>query len=165
MQRIIKSDKIPAKSLILQDKVEIDYCDSFQIIRNVDDTIDNIVTQTFKVPDWIDYLMRLRNSVVRIFGLRVGDKRDVNISPHYSIGSRAMYFTVINRNDNEIVMAENDRHLNFIVSVMRKSNGINSTVSITTVVKFNNVFGRIYFLFILPFHKLIIKSLLKRLVL
>ena len=36
------------------------------------------------------------------------------------------------------------------------------TFTITTVVKFNNRLGRLYFFFIRPFHKVIIRSMLKR---
>ena len=162
MQLIRKSNKIPNNSLILQDIKGFDYCDSFQIIRNVNDTIDKITTEIFIVPEWVDSMMRFRNSIVRLFGLKGGDKRNVNIVEYYSIGSKAIYFTVIDRNDNEIVMAENDKHLNFRVSILLERGEINSNVTFTTIVKFNNVLGRLYFLIILPFHRLIIKSLLKR---
>lgn len=162
MQLIKKTHKVPENSLISQDLWRFDYCDSFQIIENVNDTIDNITTRILIVPEWVDKLMRFRNSIVRLFGLKVGDKRDINIAEYYPIGSKAIYFTVIDRNNNEIVMAENDKHLNFRVSILIGRNDINSNISFTTVVKFNNIFGRIYFLLIVPFHRLIVKSLLRR---
>ena len=39
---------------------------------------------------------------------------------------------------------------------------VEQTFTITTVVKFNNRLGRLYFFFIRPFHKVIIRSMLKR---
>lgn len=162
MQRINKTHKVPENSSITQDLWGFDYCDSFQIIENGNDTIDNITTRILIVPEWVDKLMKFRNSIVRLFGLKVGDKRDIDVAEYYPIGSKAIYFTVIDRNNNEIVMAENDKHLNFRVSILIDKNEINSNITFTTIVKFNNIFGRLYFLFIKPFHRLIIKSLLKR---
>jgi hypothetical protein len=57
-------------------------------------------------------------------------------------------------------MGEDDKHLNFRASVLKdKTNG---TVSLTTVVHYNNLWGRVYFFPVKPFHKIIMKALLKR---
>jgi hypothetical protein len=106
--------------------------------------------------------MKLRDIIVKGFGLKTGDKNDIIIEPHYSIGSKAVYFTVLDRNENEIVMAENDKHLNFSTSVMVEKDPASSTINLSTIVQFNNFFGSLYFLPVKPFHRIIIKSLLKK---
>ena len=59
-------------------------------------------------------------------------------------------------------MEENDTHLKFRVSVMAiKKDGI-TTIYLTTIVKFNNRLGRIYFFIVKPFHRIIIQTLVKR---
>lgn len=128
------------------------------------ESLDKITTQIFQTPRWADMLMRIRNAFARLIGLDTGGyKRDTYVSDYYPIGSRAVYFTVIDRNDNEILMAENDKHLNFRVSVLKIQEEAITYIYLSTVVKFNNSLGRLYFFFVKPFHRIIIISLLKRL--
>lgn len=162
MQRVKKNDKVPDSSIILKDFGEVDYCDSYQIIMNTDNGLDNIITEIFKTPKWVNLLMKIRDSIVRIFGLKTGDVKDKNVASHYPIGSKAVLFTVVDRNDREVVMAEDDSHLNFRISVLMDRNETCTYVYLTTIVKFNTIWGRIYFLPVKPFHQIIIKSLLKR---
>lgn len=163
MQIVRKVDGTPRNSLIINDFEKFDYCDSFLISKKTVDTVDAITTSLFILPWWVNLLMGIRNAVVKVFGLKTGDIEDTSINSHYDIGSRAVYFTVIDRNDNEIVMSENDRHLNFRTSVLIERSGVNSSIYLTTMVKFNNIWGRLYFILVKPFHRIIIKSLLKRL--
>jgi hypothetical protein len=157
---IVKSDKIPDQSVIADGFGEINYCDSYRIVRQTDETVDGITTQIFRMPRWVTGLMRIRNGVVKIFGLRAGKNESVKEAAYYPVGSKAGYFTVTERNGNEIVMGENDRHLYFRTSVL--VDGKQSFIHLTTIVRFHNVWGRIYFLPVKPFHRLIVKSLLKR---
>lgn len=162
MKKVVKLDYIPEESLILNDFDKINYFDTYKIQTTSNDyTVDKITTDIFKVPKWIISLMQLRNILVKTFGLKTGDKNDIKLEPYYPIGSKAVYFTVINRNENEIVMAENDKHLNFRTSVMLEKTAVNNIVYLSTIVKFNNSFGKLYFLLIKPFHRIIVKSLLK----
>jgi len=159
---IEKSNVVPADSIILNGFGKIDYCDSYRIEKQTDDNVDAIVTQLFKPRKWVDCLMKIRNSIVKLFGLKTGDKNQQNESLYYPAGSKAIYFTVIDRNDKEIVVAEDDKHLNFRTSVLIDRKKQSSEIFLTTVVQYNNMWGRIYFLPVKPFHKLIIKSFLKR---
>ncbi|MBN2521777.1 MAG: DUF2867 domain-containing protein [Bacteroidales bacterium] len=162
MKCIEKSNVVPEDSIILNDFGKIDYCDSYRIEKQTDDNVDAIITQLFKPRKWVDCLMKIRNSAVKLFGLKTGDNRDQKESSYYAIGSRAICFTVIDRNDNEIVVEEDDKHLNFRTSVLIDRKKQSSQIFLTTVVQYNNMWGRIYFVPVKPFHKLIIKSFLKR---
>jgi hypothetical protein len=122
--------------------------------------VDEITTQIFKMPQWIMALMKIRNGIVKLFGLRTGENENVKEAVYYPVGSKAGYFTVTARNVNEIVMGEDDRHLYFRASVLIDRE--QSFIYLITIVRFHNVWGRIYFLPVKPFHRLIIKSLLKR---
>jgi hypothetical protein len=164
MMKVKSTNKVPENSIISKDFNETDYCDTFAIITQNDDGLDKITTDIFQTPKWADRLMSIRNIVVKIFGLKGGGRKiDTHSSDYYPIGSKAVYFTVIDRNDNEILMAENDKHLNFRISVMVNREGKDVTISLTTIVKFNNFLGRLYFLTVRPFHRIIVISLLKRL--
>lgn len=162
MSYVTKMDHIPGNSLVLMNFGKIDYYDAYQISKKTNDTIDKITTKIFKMPVWVQFLLKVRDSIVGIFGLRTGDMKDPNTEVFYPIGSKAVYFTVLDRNDNEIVMAETDKHLNFRVSVLIERNDTISKIYLTTAVKFNNIWGRLYFWPVKPFHRLIIRSILKR---
>lgn len=164
MPKVCKYHIPPENSLIYKDFGKIDYCDSYQISKSTDETIDNITTEVFRIPNWVDLLIRIRDSLVRLFGLKTGNEKNFTKSISYSIGAKpGGYFAVIDRSENEIVMGENDKHLNFRVAVMKKKSEQDCSIYLTTIVKFNNIWGRIYFLPVKPFHQIIVKSLLKRL--
>lgn len=162
MPKVIKTNRIAEKSIISNQFGRIDYLDTYKIDVEVNDTIDNITTNIFKTPKWVDRLLNFRDLIVRVFGLKTGNKKDRNIANYYPIGSKAVYFTVLDRNDHEIVMAENDKHLNFRTSVLLDKTNATTAIYLTTIVHFNNIFGRLYFIPVKPFHQIIIKSLLKR---
>ena len=162
MQTVVKTDRIPGKSIIISNFEKIDYQDTYRINKKTDATIDRITAELFKGPKWADNLMKLRDSVDRIFGLKTGKKNDTSGQEYFPVGSKIDFFTVFDRNENEIVMAENDKHLNFRTSVMIDKSESDTTIYLSTIVKFNNIFGRLYFIPVKPFHRLIIKSLLRK---
>jgi hypothetical protein len=161
MNKATKIDKIPENSRILNNFGNIDYFDTYQINIKTDDNIDVVTTGIFTIPIWVKYLLRIRDCTVGMFGLKTGDN-NLNIDSYYPIGSKAVYFNVLDRNDNEIVMAENDKHLNFRTSVFIERNDKFSTIYLTTIVQFNNLWGRLYFIPVKPFHRLIIISILNK---
>lgn len=147
-----------------------DYIDSFSV--EIDDSnqysIDYLTARLFtSFPGWAGKLFELRNFLVKPFGLETGNIPNMDASDpslHYTVGERAVFFTVIDRSESEIVMAEDDTHLYFRASVYidKKPDGNPDTLYLTTLVKFHNIGGRLYFLPVKPFHKLIMIALLKR---
>ena len=163
MKKVNRTKSIPRNSIISKKFNDFHYCDSYSIITKTNESLDKITTNIFQTPRWADVLMDVRNAAVKVAGLESGgNKKDINISDFYPVGSRAVYFTVIDRNENEIIMAENDRHLNFRISVMTNREGNNVIIYLTTLVQYHNLLGRLYFFPVKPFHRLIVISLLKR---
>lgn len=146
----------------------IDYVDSFSIILDKIDqySIDEITTSVFtSFPGWIKALLYLRDTVVRPFGLATGADLQPSSSEKYlpyNIGDRAVIFMVIDRTDTEIVMAEDDKHLYLrtSLSVNKKFDGAGDELFLTTLVQFHNLWGRLYFVPVKPFHKQIMRSML-----
>ena len=109
-------------------------------------TPDDIFEQMFcNFPKPVAWLFKLRNAIVKPLGLKGGD------------GFRNL---ISERNDEEIILSKNDKHLCFWVGIYcsRPQDGWQDA-AVTTVVKFNNFLGRIYFVGIWVFHKLLVKSL------
>ncbi len=104
-------------------------------------------------PAWITLLLNLRNVIVRPFGLKSG--ADHNPS-HDVIG----IFPVIERRADFLLLGFDDRHQDFRVILRITSEAAAQTVTLTTVVRTHNLLGRIYLATILPFHRMIVRTLL-----
>lgn len=159
MKTVTRQKNIPEGSIITQNFETIHYGDTFKGRLITSETIDNITTGIMSMPRWVNVLMSIRNLIVGIFGLKTGNARITAVNEQYNVGSRVGYFWVLDRNENEIVLGENDKHLNFRASVFMDCE--NKYVYLNTVVFFNNWLGRLYFVPVKPFHIIIIRSVMK----
>ena len=150
MKTVTKLTTIPENSVISNEFDRIDYCDTYRIVKPTNDSAEKVAVEIFKLPKWVNWLMKIRISIGKIF---VKSKKGI---PE----KQTTYFTVIEKSENEIVMGENDKHLNFRVSIF--IDRANLFIYLTTLVHFNNFWGRAYFFPVKPFHKIIVKSILKR---
>lgn len=137
------------KGGLIDNYLPADYIDSFS--KEVE-TKENITPDAFfdmafnRFPAWIDWLFKLRNKIVKPLGL--------DTTSRFSD-------SVCERNANEIIWGMPDKHLNFHVSMWcGEHRDGKQELRITTVVKYNNWFGRLYFFVIRLFHGIIIRSLL-----
>ena len=162
MKIVHKIKRVPENSIISRGFGKIDYCDSYRIFKSTNDSIDTILTEVYKTPKWIDFLMSLRDSIVKIFGLKTDDKNNLNNTGFYSVGSKAAAFIVLDRNEDEIVMFEDDKHLNYRTSIFIDRHDELPALYMTTIVQFNNVWGKLYFIPVKPLHQLIVKTLLNK---
>lgn len=168
MSQIFEQRKIPAGSIILVgDGRPFDYVDSYAFAMPSTKrlTTDYFTYQFFGfTPAWVRALLRVRDTVVSRFGLKRSDSvtPSTNEQLLYEPGVRPGLFTVTHRTEDEIVMGEPDRHLDFRVSVLQKKQNDNEVlVQLTTVVWFNNKWGNLYFSLIRPFHRMIVRTMLR----
>ncbi len=151
--------ELPKESQILHFINKVDYQDSFMItLNNPTLKIEEIYFNIFShVPKWIDNLLAFRNKVVGIFGLDTyKDAKEVTLDS-IKVGNKAGIFKIYDIQPQEIIAGEDDSHLNFRVSVIKQ----NKEAIVSTVVKYNNKMGRLYMTAIMPFHKLVVKAMLK----
>lgn len=167
--KIIKT-KIPENSLLYPDRNRYSYIDSYQgNITEKNNTISIVdVAKVFikPGPKCIGFLLVLRNKIVSVFGLKndIGDTKHPE-SFKFEPGEQAGLFRVFIRTNDEIILGEDDKHLNFRVSLFLQESGNNKSnkiVTVTTIVIYNNWFGQLYFFMIKPFHKLIVTRMLKK---
>ena len=88
-------------------------------------------------PAWLSFLYKVRNILVKPFGIEGGD---ILTSEDY----------IIEDTENEAIMRKDDKHLLFYVSIAKIGNNL---IDVTTVVQYHNALGKVYFFFIKPFHK------------
>ena len=109
-------------------------------------------------PAWVNALMSLRNRIVEPFGLKAGLRHSTAAAQQH-IG----IFPVLAESPQEMLLGLDDRHLDFrlAVSVQAGTAG-GQQITVTTVVHTHNLLGRVYLAAILPFHRLIARSMLDR---
>ena len=106
---------------------------------------------------WVNALLALRDRAVGGFGLktasalRAGTPGDV---------PRVGFFRIYETHTDEVVLGEDDRHLDFRISVLRSMAG--DSLTAVTVVHCHNLFGRNYIRLIAPFHRRVVRSALDR---
>ena len=137
----------------------VDYFDSYSIRKNTPDSVAEITRKILKSPAWVEALTKLRDMLVKPFGIKTGSEIRAERDGDYEFD----FAPVLYRSDEEIVMGMNDKHLYFRMSVMKVARQNDSEVYLTTVVRFNNLGGRIYFALIRLFHGLIVRTMLRRL--
>lgn len=131
-----------------------DYRDSFcrQIQTNTTISPEKLLIEMFtRTPGWINALHKLRDILVKPFGLEV-KRENLDISG-----------AIKEKTNNEVVLGKDDKHLEFYVSLRLHSTENNIyRIEVTTIVRYHNRLGRIYFFFVRPIHKLIVPAMLKR---
>lgn len=107
-------------------------------------------------PRWVDALTRLRNILVTPFGLKQSGEGVP--APGGLIG----LFPVLSETPERLIAGFNDSHLDFRIVVDVAGDAASHQVTLTTLVKTNNLLGRSYLMLITPFHKLVARGMMGR---
>lgn len=114
-------------------------------------------------PAWIRWLTSLRDTLVSCFGLKTA--RQLGRQTDAAHTERIAFFKVYAKSASEIVVGEDDKHLDFRLSVLCSPDAAPTTggrLTVSTVVHCHNLLGRTYIFVIAPFHRLVVKSSLRR---
>jgi Protein of unknown function (DUF2867) len=169
MKTSVKAAKTPACSVLHGDLTQAYFHDCYQMaLVNSDQTPLSLYLRAISMtPAWVNTLMRLRNRVVSLFGLKnLGLLSDIdpNRAPNsYAVGERIGIFTLLYQSESEVVLGDFDKHLRARISVCKTVADGQACVALTTFVQVNNTLGKIYLLFVVPVHKLIVPAMLSRL--
>lgn len=137
----------------------IDFTDTFSTTNHIN-SLEKITKLVFgTLPKWVKYLMKFRNVIVKLFGLKTETPKDINSS--FKVGSYIGFFKIYNIHENEIMLGANDKHLNFRVSIYNSNQKI-FNIKVTTLVQYNNRFGKVYMTIIKPFHHFVVKRMVKQ---
>jgi len=114
---------------------------------------------------WVSALMTIREIFVGLFGLETSSRKLLGQTSLNRTG-RIHYFNIYSSNELEVILGANDKHLDFRLSLLyRKADEINGNVPqliISTVVNCHNTLGHIYLFVIAPFHRMVVRSGLRR---
>lgn len=145
MGKTIKSS-LPQHSLLQAYIQNGDFLDCYRCETSAD--VDQAAQQAMSFPVWVSGLMWLRNKIVTPFGLRT------DLTGAEMIGM----FPIDARNETEIILGFNDKHLDFRISIL--TDGTHAYGA--TWVRRHNWLGRAYLAAIMPFHILIMRNAIGR---
>lgn len=161
---------LPLDSALANPPKKYDYQDSYSAPVPLSLTATDAAWEFFGgAPAWVSALMRFRNSLASLVGLKTGETRtDRRIE--LRAGQRVGLFRIFSVTDREVILGEDDRHLDFRVSVflapaakaVQEQSEPRQQLIVSTVVHYRNVFGRIYFFFVRPVHQIIVPAMFRR---
>jgi hypothetical protein len=106
-------------------------------------------------PAWIGRLMSLRDRIVAPLGLKTAASHTPQTAK--IIG----FFPIYSITPERVVGGLDDRHLDFRIAVdVAAADGAHSQVTVTTIVRTHNRWGRFYLAAVYPFHRLIAQTML-----
>jgi hypothetical protein len=160
-----KADRLPLSAKLNEHIGRKDFVDCFSVeLGEVGShiTIDELARSFATTPPkWAQFLLMLRNILVKPFGLRTEFDGNQSQKGECRPGELINFFRIYYRDNNEILMGDDDTHLDYRVSVYRLPNRPKKLYAATWVHRHNWV-GYSYLFLIKPFHKLIVRSMVTR---
>jgi hypothetical protein len=157
---------LPAHSGVSQVYRTVHLADAFAIALPPGSTQDPEALARFifaHQPAWIGKLTTLRDTIVAGFGLKT--TRELASLGNSAKAQRVGIFKIYSTSKNEIVVGEDDKHLDFRVSVLcsgEPGSTSGGQLTLSTVVHCHNLLGHTYLFVIAPFHRLVVKASLRR---
>ncbi len=158
---------VPAASGLLHSLNRIDFADAYQVPLShpVMDIGDAYMAIFGFAPTWVRWLMSLRGHIAVRLGLaHPFDTAPISFDekPRLQPGVRAGPFTVQSISTDEIIVGDNDKHLNFRISVLKTECKGQCFVTVSTGVEMHNRLGRIYMFVVKPFHRFIASFMIQQ---
>ncbi|MBY8822433.1 DUF2867 domain-containing protein [Sphingomonas colocasiae] len=155
----------PPESALAPDYAGANLTDAYAIILPQGTTrdIDSLAKAILAHPaPWVGVLMRIRDAVMGMLGIKTA--KQIRAATSSQDRDRIDFFPVISRSPHELIVGEDDRHLDFRTSVLIRADEHDAAAVaiVTTVVRCHNRLGRLYLAAIRPFHIVIVKAYLRR---
>lgn len=127
-----------------------DFADAFTVMVPRRDLDARALSAEFfsMPPAWAGALLDIRNAIMGRLGYK---------APKIRKG-----FPVLRESPTEVVSGLDDGHLDFRALMKVEPDADGSRITLTTAVATHNALGRIYLAVIMPFHKLIVRSMVKQ---
>lgn len=117
------------------------------------------------IPTWTKVLLGIREALVGLMGLKTAKGIDIAKELANFEGKEGQgigLFRVLGKTEDELMVGESDKHLDFWLSFIRNTSPDAFEMKLATAVVFNGWLGRWYFAPVKPLHRLIVPAVLKR---
>jgi Protein of unknown function (DUF2867) len=107
-------------------------------------------------PAWMKTVLVLRNWLASCFGLEVSTTAEImrpQMKTRYNVGEKIGAWPIFYLSEIEVIAGRNNKHLDFRLSVLKEASGVSSTAVVSTICTTHDVFGKVYLVLVIPFHK------------
>lgn len=155
--------RFPSASLLFAESAGYPYDDAFRIGIGDHLPSSQMLIRAFfaSFPGWAAALMRLRNAITRRLGLK-SDNPPLFLTTPFEVGQEIGVFRLLAITPQEVIIGQNDRHLDFRLSLRLISSATDTELEVRSLVKPHNRLGWSYLLLVLPFHLLIAATMVRR---
>lgn len=164
----LKVNKVNVDKAFLVNKyLPAHYADAFECVAPISDRVtpDHLQIAFWgSEKSWIKSLFKLRNVLVKPFGLKISKKEGTgSIAACIEKDTRHPIASVSDRSANETILLLDDKHLRAYISMsIAEAEDDLKRVTVCTIVHFHNWFGYLYFYSIDLFHSIVVRNMLKR---
>ena len=154
---------VPSDSVLAPIYVGADLLDAFAIHlpAGANDDLEVLVRAGFERPaGWIRALTQVRDAMMATVGVK--SSRAIGAAAA-ARGPVIGYFPLLSKSAGELVVGEDDRHLDFRVAILLRTGAAGGReLVVVTVVHCHNRLGRTYLAVISPFHRVIARASLEQ---
>jgi hypothetical protein len=163
----IRAVNMPAESVLNSSLRRIDFVDAYELRLSKPEiqTSDAYVVIFCYPPTWVQVLMNLRGYIAIRLGLtHPFDTFEIapDEYPKVVTGARVGSFTVQSVDPSELIVGDDDKHLNFRISTMKTEREGQFYITVSTAVEIHNMLGRAYMFVVKPFHRFLAPYMLRR---
>lgn len=150
--------ELPSNSILKLHYADYAYKDTFEVAISRQDVANwELIAALFcSAPPWFDVLAKLRDRMVSVFGLKTSAGDPKRLPPPYLEGQEIGFFRVLEQADREVILGNDDKHLNFRTSLMVTQKDDGAHLCVSTVVSTKNLLGTVYFGIVKYAHRLIV---------
>lgn len=167
---VIHKVAVPSTSAVEDALKRCDFADAYEVQLSKPEiqASDAYVAIFCYPPTWVQVLMNLRGQIaVRLGLMHPFDVREIlpGEDPKIESGKRVGSFTVQSIYANELIVGDDDSHLNFRISTMKSEREGRFYITVSTAVEIHNTLGHVYMLVVKPFHRFLAPYMVRRAVL
>jgi hypothetical protein len=157
---------LPPESGVAALYAAVDLADAYSIELPSGTSQDPEVLARFifsELPPWMAGLMKIRDAIVAGFGLKT--TKQLAAADAKNKENRVGIFKIYGKAPSEIILGEDDKHLDFRLSVLRLGSAPlpgKQRLILSTVVHCHNRLGRLYIFIVAPFHRLVVQASMRR---
>ncbi|MBL9049080.1 MAG: DUF2867 domain-containing protein [Tabrizicola sp.] len=140
---VIRTDSLPPASSLWSLHQPGDFIDCYSVASTFSPR--EAADRGLALPAWASHLLKLRNALVRPFGLKTGD-------------DTGPIFPTCLETADELILGTDDKHLDFRIGLIRAE----GRIYMSTWVRPHNRWGRAYLALVMPFHILISRGAVAR---
>ena len=164
---VVRQVEVPSGSAIKVALKRTDFADAYEVpLARPERQVGEAYVAIFcNAPSWVQGLMNLRGYIAVCLGLtHPFDARNVEPSDQqlFEIGQRVGSFTVQSIHANELIVGDDDKHLNFRISTIKTEREGVFYITVSTAVEIHNTLGRVYMVVVKPFHQFLAPYLVRR---